>query len=54
MKTFVIIALSLSISSSLYFIFKAIDENDDGAFISGTLRLIVMILALIFTCIGWR
>ncbi len=58
MKAFVIVALSLAILHSFGDIARTIKEEDNdaegiGKLIGGIIRLAVMVLGLIFTCVGW-
>lgn len=58
MKVFVIVTLSLSILWCLSGILTVLKEEDNDAFGLGKLtgnilRLIMVIIALVFTCVGW-
>lgn len=58
MKALVIVALSVSIFYSLVDIARTIKKEENnaeglGKFVGVALRLGVMVLGLIFTCVGW-
>lgn len=52
MKAFIIVALSISLASELGCMYRGASDDNGGLFISGLVRFVLDILAIIFVAIA--